>query len=47
MVYHQESPIKRNEINEDMNAIGYDSVGDYKKELMTIGELIDLSFRHS
>eukprot|EP00127_Corallochytrium_limacisporum_P004307 Clim_evm252s157 gene=Clim_evmTU252s157 len=46
IIHCEGSPIKREEIEEKLNEIGYDDIGGVRKQLAQIKEMVELPLRH-
>merc|ERR1712227_926484 len=46
VIHHEGDPIKREEVEEALNEVGYDDIGGCKKQMAQIRELVELPLRH-
>lgn len=46
VIHHEGEPIKREEIEESLNEVGYDDVGGCRKQMAQIREMVELPLRH-
>merc|ERR1711937_363286 len=46
VIHHEGDPIKREEVEEALNEVGYDDVGGCRKQMAQIREMVELPLRH-
>merc|ERR1711937_141274 len=46
VIHHEGDPIKREEVEEALNEVGYDDVGGCRKQMAQIIEMVELPLRH-
>merc|ERR1712227_617401 len=46
VIHHEGDPIKREEVEEALNEVGYDDVGGARKQMAQIREMVELPLRH-
>ena len=46
VIHHEGDPIRREELEEAQNEVGYDDVGGCRKQMAQIREMVELPLRH-